>query len=158
MRPDQRKQTSALDNPACNLALPLHCSNSARLAACSCVANVMISGYECVFLFGCHENTRSHHNRWSSPRTEADSLYFLMPFFSPTLAGAAMEVRAYRLTLKAELLISRIRGGSKRTIKGGVFGSEGSLTSQHMDMAMKKTSRRSLITERCCAYTRTHAG
>lgn len=49
-----------------------------------------------------------------------------------------MEVRAYRLTLKAELLISRIRGGSKRTIKGGVFGSEGSLTSQHMDMAMKK--------------------
>lgn len=49
-----------------------------------------------------------------------------------------MEVQAYCLTLKAELLISRIRGGSKRTIKGGVFGSEGSLTSQHMDMAVKK--------------------
>lgn len=49
-----------------------------------------------------------------------------------------MEVEAKRLTLKVGLLISRISGRSKRTIKGGVCGSEGSLASQHMDTAMKK--------------------
>lgn len=86
------------------------------------------------------------------------TVYISSCHFFPPRAGAAREVLAYRLTLKAELLISRIRGGSKTTIKGGVFGSEGSLTSQHMDMAVEKTSRRSLITERCCVYTRTHAG
>lgn len=55
-----------------------------------------------------------------------------------THAGAHLEVEAKRLTLKVGLLISRISGRSKRTIKGGVCGSEGSLASQHMDMAMKK--------------------
>ncbi len=55
-----------------------------------------------------------------------------------TRTGAHLEVEAKRLTLKVGLLISRISGRSKRTIKGGVCGSEGSLASQHMDMAMKK--------------------
>lgn len=36
-------------------------------------------------------------------------------------AGALMEVEEKRLTLKVGLLISRISGRSKRTIKGGVF-------------------------------------
>lgn len=53
-------------------------------------------------------------------------------------AGALLEVQAKRLTLKVGLLISRISGRSKTTIKGGVFGSEGSLASQHTDLAMKK--------------------
>ena len=57
-----------------------------------------------------------------------------------THAGAHLKVEAKRLTLKVGLLISRISGRSKRTIRGGggVCGSEGSLASQHMDMAMKK--------------------
>lgn len=59
--------------------------------------------------------------------------------------------------MKVGLLISRISGRSKRTIKGGVCGSEGSLASQHTDMAMKKSGRRSLITELRCAYTGPHA-
>lgn len=55
-----------------------------------------------------------------------------------TRAGAHLEVETKRLTLKVGLLISRISCRSKRTIRGGVCGSEGSLASQHMDMAMKK--------------------
>lgn len=55
-----------------------------------------------------------------------------------THAGAHSEVEAKRLTLKVGLLISWISSRSKRTIKGGVCGSEGSLASQHMDVAMKK--------------------
>lgn len=49
-----------------------------------------------------------------------------------------MEVETKRLTLKVGLLISRISSRSKRTIKGGVCGSKGSLASQHMDTAMKQ--------------------
>lgn len=60
-------------------------------------------------------------------------------------AGALSEVRAKRLTLKVGLLISRISGRSKTTIKRGwgCFGSEGSLASQHMDVAMKKRQKES---------------
>lgn len=47
-------------------------------------------------------------------------------------------MEAKRLTLKVGLLISRISGRSKRTIKEVVCGSKGSLASQHMDMVMKK--------------------
>lgn len=60
-----------------------------------------------------------------------------------TLAGAHLEVWAKRLTLNVGLLISRISGRSKTTIKRGVFGSEGSLASQHMDMVMKKWQKES---------------
>lgn len=67
-----------------------------------------------------------------------------------THAGADTEVDAKRLTLKVGLLISRISGRSKRTIKGGVCGSEGSLASQHMDMAMKKRAAEG-VSLRCTA-------
>lgn len=91
-------------------------------------------------------------------RTKVEDLFFPVPIFH-TRSGAAMEVRRYRLTLKAGLLISSIRGGSKRTIKGGVFGSEewGFINITTHGHGSENTSRRSLITRRCCAYTRTHA-
>lgn len=65
---------------------------------------------------------------------------------------ALLEVHAKRLTLKVGLLISRISGRSKTTIKvrgagGCCRGSEGSLASQHTDVAVKTGGRRSLITE-----------
>lgn len=91
-------------------------------------------------------------------RTKVEDFFFPVPIFH-TRSGAAVEVRRYRLTLKAELLISSIRGGSKRTIKGGVFGSEewGFINITTHGHGSENTSRRSLITQRCCAYTRTHA-
>lgn len=60
-----------------------------------------------------------------------------------TNARALLEVHAKHLSLKVGLLINRISGRSKTTIKGGGFGSEGSLASQHMDMAMKKQQKES---------------
>lgn len=71
-------------------------------------------------------------------------------------AGALMEVEEKRLTLKVGLLISRISGRSKRTIKGGVFGREGSLASQHMDMAMKKRAAEGVSLRSTAALTPGH--
>lgn len=55
-----------------------------------------------------------------------------------THVGATLVVEAKCLALEVGLLISRISGRSKQTIKGGVCGNKGSLASQHMDTAMEK--------------------
>ena len=101
----------------------------------------------------------SQRDRWGGKKKKDDdfpSLYAIL-FWYPLCAHtqththictqmALLEVQAKRLTLKVGLLISRISGRSKRTIKGGgggradVFGGEGSLASQHMDMAMNKST------------------
>lgn len=85
----------------------------------------------------------SQRNRWRNRMTISFSLchfilFSLVHTHMHSCERALLEVETKRLSLKVGLLISRISGRSKRTIKGGVFGSEGSLASQHMDMAMKK--------------------
>ncbi len=115
------------------------------------VANVMNSAWQVSAFFVCSATKLTQHNPkfTEGQRGKRMTIFFqCMPFYfifpcahrhTHKCARALLEVEAKRLTLNVGLLISRISGRSKRTIKGGaVFGSEGSLASQHMDMAMKK--------------------
>lgn len=150
MGANQCKQPYARDDPLRILLLQLRCSAGVCWAVCSRDANVMNSARERVFFFFSLQ-VMQKFTRPSSEFTEGQRLRIYFGQFSTHAQGGTVEVRRCHLTLKAELLISSIRGGSKRTIKGGVFGSEerGFINITTHGHGSENTSRRSLITRRC---------